>query len=222
MAKAPKPSEQRIVLEKISWEQFETILAEMGAERTTRFTFDRGRLEMMTPLDEHDRCHKLIESLILVLADIMQLPVEGYKAPTLKRFDLNIAIEPDTGYYLQHERDMRGKAAIDLAIDPPPDIVLDVALNKSTLDRLALYAALGVPEVWRYVSQPGDDFLKGNFQLYTLDGTGYVDSTSGFAFPFLPAGRILQFIDESDALGLMSALRSLREWLQDRHNDSGY
>ena len=214
MAKAPKPSEQRILLEKISWQQFETILMETGADRTTRFTFDRGRLEMMTPLNEHERCHKLIESLILVLMDEMQLPVEGYKAPTLRRADLRIAIEPETGYYIQHEAQIHGKAAIDLATDPPPDLVLDVSLNASALDRLSLYAALGVPEVWRYASQPGDDFFKGNLQIYSLNGNRYVESTQGLAFPFLPAGRILQFIDESDALGLMTALRSLREWLQ--------
>ncbi len=214
MAKAPKPSEQRIVLEKISWQQFETILAETGVERTTRFTFDRGRLEMMTPLDEHERCHKLIESLILVLVDEMQLPVEGYKAPTLMRSDLKLAIEPETGYYIQHAADVHSKAAIELRVDPPPDLVLDVSLNASTLDRLSIYAALGVPEVWRYVSQAGDDFFKGNLQTYRLHGTRYVESTNGFAFPFLPAGRILQFIDESDALGLMTALRSLRDWVQ--------
>jgi Uma2 family endonuclease len=217
MAKAPKPSEQRIVLENISWQQFETILTEMGAERTTRFTFDRDRLEMTTPLNEHERCHKLIESLILVLTDEMGLPVEGYKAPTLKRLDLGLAVEPETGYYIQHEQAVHGKATIDLTTDPPPDIVLDVALSKSTLNRLSLYAAMGVPEVWRYVSQQGDDFLKGNLQIYSLDGDRYVESTQSVAFPFLPAGRILQFIDESDALGLMTALRSLREWLQSVH-----
>lgn len=55
MAKKPKPSEQRLVLEKISWQQFEALLTEMGADRTARFTYDRGRLELMTPLEEHDR-----------------------------------------------------------------------------------------------------------------------------------------------------------------------
>ncbi len=213
--KAPKPSEQRLVLEDISWQQFEAILAETGADRTSRFTFDRGRLEMMTPLEEHDRCHKLIESLILVLVEVMKLQVEGYKAPTLKRPDLGLAVEPETGYYLQHVAAVQGKAAIDLALDPPPDLILDVSLSKSTLDRLALYAALSVPEVWCYVSQPGDDFLKGQLQIYGLDAQGYAVSAYSFAFPFLPAGRILQFIDESDALGLMTALRSLRAWLQD-------
>ncbi len=215
MAKGPKPSEQRLVLEKISWQQFETILAEMGTGRTTRFTFDRGRLELMTPLEEHDRCHKLIESLILVLVDEMKLRVEGYKAPTLKRPDLGLAVEPEAGYYIQHEAAMQGRSAIDLTVDPQPDLLLDVALNQSTLDRLSLYAALGVPEVWRYVSQAGADFLKGSLSLYCLVDGRYVEMAQGLAFPFLPAGRILQFIDQSDVSGLMTALRSLREWLQD-------
>jgi len=214
MAKAPKPSEQRVVLKNVSWQQFETLLAEMGAERSARFTFDRNRLELMTPLEEHDRCHKLIESLILVLADEGALRVEGYKAPTLKRPDLGIAIEPETGYYIQQAAAVRGKRAIDLAVDPPPDLVLDVSFSPRTENRLALYAAIGVAEVWRYVSQLGDDFLKGTLQIYCLEGDRYVEATHGLAFPFLPAGRILQFIDESDALGLMTALRSLREWLQ--------
>ncbi len=214
MAKAPKPSEQRIVLEKINWQQFEALLAEMGANRATRFTYDRGRLEMMTPLAEHDRCHKLIESLILVLVDTANLRVEGYKAPTLQRRDLGIAVEPDTGYYIQHEAQMRGKLAIDLSTDPPPDIILDVSLSSSSLDRLSLYAALDIPEVWCYISQPGDDFFKGTLQLYCLVDHRYIESAQGFAFPFLPAKQILQFIDQSDALGLMTALRVLREWLQ--------
>jgi Uma2 family endonuclease len=214
MAKAPKPSEQRIVLEKVSWQQFETLLADMGADRSTRFTLARGRLELMTPLEEHDRCHKLIESLILVLADEGTVRVEGYKAPTLKRPDLGIAIEPETGYYIQQAAAVGGKRAIDLAVDPPPDLVLDVSFSPRTSDRLALYAAIGIAEVWRYVGQPGDDFLKGTLQIYCLEGDRYVEATHGLAFPFLPAGRILQFIDESDALGLMTALRSLREWLQ--------
>lgn len=215
MAKKTKLSEQRIVLENISWQKFESLLSAMGTERTARFTYNRGRLELMTPLEEHDRCHKLIESLLLVLADAMKLPVEGYKALTLKRSDLNIAVEPETGYYIQHEQQVHGKGVIDLSIDPPPDLILDVSFNQSTFDRLSLYAAMGVPEVWQYVSQPGDDFLKGQLHIYGLEHHHYSEIANGFAFPFLPAGRILQFIDESDALGLMTALRSLRAWLED-------
>jgi len=215
MPKGPPPSEQRIVLDKVSWQKFETLLTEMGEQRTTRFTYDRGRLEMMTPLDEHERCHKLIESLILVLVDEMQLRVEGYKSPILKRADLKVGTEPDAAYYLQHEAQMRSKASIHLETDPAPDLILEVMLNKSAIDKLPLYAALGIPEVWRYVSKPGDDFFKGELLLYCLEQGGYIESPQGYAFPFMPASRILQFIDQSDTLGLMTALRFLREWTQE-------
>ncbi|HEY9615798.1 MAG TPA: Uma2 family endonuclease [Microcoleaceae cyanobacterium] len=215
MAKGPAPSEQRLILDQIKWQKYEAILADSRTQRTARFTYDRGRLEMMHPLDEHERCHKLIESLLLVLADELKLRIEGYKAPTLKRTDLQLGTEPESAYYIQHEPDMRGQPEINLETDPPPDLILEVALSKSAIDKLPIYARLGIPEVWRYLSQPGDNFLKGKLLIYCLQDQGYVESSSGLAFPFLPAGKILQFIDESDALGLMSALRNLRQWVQE-------
>jgi Uma2 family endonuclease len=216
MPKGPPPSEQRIVLDKISWQKYESLLAEMRHERTSRFTYDRGRLEMMTPLDEHERCHKLIESLILVLADEVGFPIESYKSPTLKIPDLRVGTEPDTAYYIQHESEMRGKHSIDLSVDPPPDLVLEVALNKSTLDKMSVYATLGIPEVWRYFSKVGEDFFKGDLHIYCWDGDLYSESSHSLAFPFLPTSRVLQFIEQSDTLGLPTGLRSLREWMQDR------
>ncbi|HEY9908748.1 MAG TPA: Uma2 family endonuclease [Thermosynechococcaceae cyanobacterium] len=214
MGKGPKPNEQRIVLEKISWQKFESILAEMDA-RTSRFTYDRGRLEMMTPLDEHERCRKLIESLLLVLAEELKLPMEGYVAPTLMRPDLGKAVEPDACYYFRHAAALQGKAAPDLAVDPPPDLVQEVALNKSTLDKLSIYAALGVPEVWRYLSQPGEDFWSGELLIYRLDGDRYIRSRSSLAFSALSAAKVLEFIEQSDSMGLMTALRLLRAWTQE-------
>lgn len=118
--KTPAPSEYRTVLPKVNWQKYEELLAEMAGDRTARFTFDRGRLEMMNPLEEHDRCCKLIESLLLVITDELDQPITSYKAPTLKREDLQIGTEPDTGYYLQNCDRMDGKRAIDLAVDPPP------------------------------------------------------------------------------------------------------
>ncbi|MGI0488845.1 Uma2 family endonuclease [Pantanalinema rosaneae CENA516] len=215
MAKGPPPSEQRLILDQIKWQKYEAILADSRSQRTARFTYDRGRLEMMHPLDEHERCHKLIESLLLVLADELRLRLEGYKAPTLKRTDLQLGTEPESAYYIQHEPEMRGQSEINLETDPPPDLILEVALSKSAIDKLPIYARLGIPEVWRYLSQPGDNFLKGQLLIYRLQDQGYVESNTGLAFPFLPAGKILQFIDESDALGLMSALRNFRQWVQE-------
>jgi Uma2 family endonuclease len=212
--KTPGSSEYRTVLPKITWQKYEALLAEMEETRTARFTFDRGRLEMMKPLEEHDRCSKLIESLLLVVTDELEQPITSYKAPTLKREDLQIGTEPDVGYYIQNCDRMDGRRALDLAVDPPPDLILEVELSRSALNKFAIYAKLGIPEVWRYISKPGDTFLKGQLFIHYLDGDRYLEADHGLAFPFLPAGRILQFIDQSDVEGLPKALRDLRLWVE--------
>lgn len=211
----PTPNEHRIVLDKISWQKFEMLVAEMGEERTTCFTYDRGRLEMMNPLEEHERCRKLIESLILVLVDEMEQAMEGYTAPLLKRPDLQLATEPDACYYIQHAALMHNRATIDALIDPPPDLVQEVALTKSSLEKLPIYTAFEIPEVWRYVTQPGEGFFKGELIIYCLEAGRYVESSRSLAFPFLPATKVLEFIEQSDSMGLMAALRVLRSWVQD-------
>ena len=211
----PPPSEHRTVLRKVNWQRYEQLLAEMERDRTARFSYYRGQLEMLQPLEEHERCHKLIESLILIIADEMGIAIASYPAPTLKRVDLQIGVEPDTAYYIQNAERMSRRPTIDLMQDPVPDLILDVELSRSDFNKFAMYAELGIPEVWRYCSKPGDSFLKGQFFIHYLDGDDYREEDFGLAFPFLPAGRILQFIDQSDASGLPKALRDLRLWAEE-------
>lgn len=216
MVNQRKPSEQRLILTSVNWQKYEQLLQELSEGRQARLTYDRGKLEMMNPLEEHERCHKLIESLILLVADELHLQVVGYPAPTLKRSDLSIGTEPEAAYYIQTAALMQSQTEIDLAVDPPPDLILEVELSRSEINKFALYAQLGVREVWRYISKPGDHFLKGNFFIHSLQGDRYLEDDYGLAFPFLSAGRILQFIDQSDAIGLMPALRDLRHWIQEQ------
>ena len=217
MPKGPPPSEKRLVLENVSWQQYEALLSDLNRDRKARLTYTHGQLEMMTPLEEHERCHKLVESFILVLADEMGLAVEGFEAPTLKRSDLQLGTEPDTAYYIQQAHRMKAHSQIDLMVDPSPDLILEVSLNKSEIEKFPLYAEMGIPEVWRYVSEPGEDFFKGLFQIFCLEAGHYYEAQTGYAFPFLPVGQIRLFIDQSDTLGLMSALRTLRAWLAEKH-----
>lgn len=213
--KGPAPNEQRIVLDRITWQKFETLLQEMGLERTTRLTYDRGTLELMNPLEDHERCRKLIESLILVLVDELKLPVESFTAPLLKRSDLGCAIEPDTAYYIQTANRMQHREAIDLSVDPVPDLLQEVSLTKPTIDPLLVYAQLGIPEVWRYITQSGENFFKGRMVIYWLEGDRYIESSASAVFPFLPSTKVLEFIEHSDAIGLMKALKLLRAWIQE-------
>ncbi|NJR49364.1 MAG: Uma2 family endonuclease [Leptolyngbyaceae cyanobacterium CSU_1_3] len=214
MAKKPTPTEKRVTLSGVSWPQFETLLAELGSQRVARLTYDRGKLEMMTPLEEHERCSRLLESLILVFADELVLQVNSIGSVLLMRPGLACCIQPESCYYLDREVEMRRRAELNLEQVAPPDLVVEVAITKGTIDRFAIYAAMGVLEIWQYVTTIGDDALKGSLKIYQLQDGQYIESANSFLFPFLPAKRVLEFLEQSDSLGLAQALILLRSWIK--------
>jgi Uma2 family endonuclease len=216
MSSSSVTSEQRVVLDKISWQKFENLLAELGAERATRFAYYRGRMEMMNPHEEHERYRKLIESLLLVLADETYLKVVGFNTALLQQPELQCAIEPNACFYISHAPQMLGRTNPDLSHDPVPDLVLDIAFTSSTLEKLPIYAALGIPEVWCYTSNNSNPVLEQQLTIYQLQNQQYFTSETSLAFNFLTAARVLEFIEQSDSLGLVQSLQLLRAWVQER------
>lgn len=213
MPRKPIATEQRVILPSVSWQQFEQLLVELGQERQTRLTYLRGKLEMMTPIEAHERCSKLIDSLILVLVDELAIPLTSITPVLLKHEALSCATEPDACYYLE-DRSLRSADQIDLSQDFPPDLLVEVALTRSNLDKLPIYATLGIPEVWRYITTAGDDVLKGDLLMYQLQDDRYIERSHSAAFPTLRADRVLEFLEQSDSMGLAAALRVLRAWIQ--------
>lgn len=216
MGKQSTPAENRVVLPGVSWQQFEQVLAELGPERTARLTYDRGKLEMMTPQADHDRCNRLIESCLLVVADELYLKLGVGGPVVLKRPDLGRAIEPDATYYLQPLPPERRQVELDLTQAPGPDLAVEISMTKGTIAPLPVYAAMEIPEVWRYITKSGDDILKGQLLFYQLQDSQYIETPNSKAFPFLTAKRVLEFMDQSDSLGLQKALNLLRDWLRQR------
>lgn len=212
MPKRPLPTEQRVILPNVDWQQFEKLLVELGEDRQTRLTYLRGKLEMMTPVEAHERCSRLIDSLILVVVDGLAMPITSLMPVTLKNAEMACATEPDACYYLKNRPSQR---EIDLTQDSPPDLLVEVALTQPKLEKLPIYAALGIPEVWRYITAAGEDMLKGKLLMYELQ-EGYVQRPNSLAFPFLPAERVLEFMQQSDSISLATALQLLRAWIEER------
>lgn len=215
MPKDRPPNEQRVVIPNVSWQQFEQLLIELGVDRLVRLTYARGKLEMMTPVADHDRCHKLLESLILVVADELKRPVEAIAPVMLKSPDLLCATEPDACYYFSTPS-LPHKSAIYLPPDPVPDLLVEVALTQSKLDKLPLYASLAIPEVWRYITTAGEDVLKGKLLIYCLQGDRYISQSHSNIFQRLSGDRILEFLEQSDSMSLSASLRVFRAWIQEK------
>src|SRR5262249_35357138 len=133
----------------------------------------------------------------------------SYGSMTFKRRALKRGLEPDECYWIQNEPLMRHKDQVDLAVDPPPDLVIEIDWTRSALDRQSIYEAMRVPEVWRYNGQ----VLR--VDLLGADGK-YVEGQVSGAFPFLPISEVERFMGMRKTLAETDLARQFRAWVRDR------
>lgn len=131
---------------------------------------------------------------------------------TLKRQDMSVGKEPDSCYYIQNEARVRGKTTIDLTQDPPPDLAIEIDITNSSLNQLALYADLGVPEIWRYDGR--------RLKIYQLQKKEYIECDYSPTFPLLPATKVEEFIEQCQTTGVITSVRQLREWVRNQQPNS--
>ncbi|MGG6296157.1 hypothetical protein ACQ4M4_17350 [Leptolyngbya sp. AN02str] len=221
--KQPDPTEQRVVLSDVSWQQFEALLHELGPNRTTRLTYSGRKLEMMSPLPEQTRCRKLIDSLIQLVAEAQAQPITAIAPVQLLHSDWRIAIAPSAIYYMGHNptldgitqvQDEDGEAVVTLDVNQaaPPQLAIDIAINKRQLKPLPIYASLGVSEVWCYQTFLGDDALKGELKIFNCQNDTYTEHRVSQLLPSLTVQRIQDFLQHSEAMGLVKAIALVREW----------
>src|SRR5947209_4892063 len=147
---APTPPTERVTFHGVSWQAYVTAADALPHPGNVRMTYDRGRLEFMVVSPEHERLKSLLRRLIEALAEEMDLPMAGYGSMTSRSEEQQRALEPDECYYFANLARLRGVQRLDLRIHPPPDLAVEIEVSRSALDRMAIYAALGVPEVWRF------------------------------------------------------------------------
>ncbi|WP_373526224.1 Uma2 family endonuclease [Nostoc sp.] len=200
--------EQRTVLHNISWETFEALLRDTGEDRGSRFAYDCGVLEIMTPFFEHENPKSNFGNFIIALAEELGIEIRRAGSTTLKRKISKRGIEPDTCYYIQNELAIRGKQTLDLENDPPPDLAIEIDITSSSVNKLGIYSALGVTELWRYDGQ--------NLKFYQLIEGQYVESKFSIAFPIVSVSDISRFIQQSKSIGEIALLKSFRTWVREK------
>jgi Uma2 family endonuclease len=198
--------EERTFLRNISWQLYESLLAEIGDDGKARLSYYHGNLEFMSPLFEHEHSNRLIERLISAIAETTDRDYAPSGSMTIKRPDLAAGKEPDSCYYFANEPAVRGKTKLDFTQDPPPDLAVEIDITSSSLNQLALYATLGVGEVWRY---DGAELI-----FYQLQSGEYVVVDRSPTFQMLAPARVLEFLSDCQADGVNQAVKSLRKWVQ--------
>ena len=198
--------ENRVILKGVSWSTFKALLADVGQDRAWRISYDGGLLEIRMPHLEHEVRKGLIESFIEATADELEIEVMKAGSLTLEREDLTRAVEPDTCFYIQNEASVRGKRDINLPEDLPPDLAIESDYTNSSVNKDSIYAAIGVPELWRY--------RRESLQVYQLVDGKYEKCDRSLAFPFLPVAEIPGFIEQSRTVGQRAAVRLFRQRIQ--------
>jgi Uma2 family endonuclease len=204
------PPGQRVILKNISWSEFETILADLGEHRASRLAYQHGELEIMTPLPEHERGKEIIGDVVKVLLEELDIEFCSLGSTTFRK-ETAQGLEPDQCFYIQNEAAIRGKNRIDLAIDPPPDLALEIDITSRTHPEI--YLALQVPELWR--------FERGQLSINVLRDDQYQEVARSPNFPdFNLTEMIPQVLAESKISGRNAALKKFRQWARSKLAES--
>src|SRR5947209_6294150 len=147
MGKAITSSGSCLRLYGVDWREYTRMLKAFADQRGVRLTYDRGELEIMSPTFEHDNDAYILGRFVDVLTEELGLPIKGGRSTTFRRKKKQRGLEPDNCYWIAHEAQVRGLRRIDLRIHPPPDLAIEVDVTHQSINRMRIYANLGVPEV---------------------------------------------------------------------------
>ncbi len=203
METVKSPAEQRVLLSNVSWETYERLLEDHLDSSAPRFTFDRGMLEIMSPSPEHEAYNRSIALLVESLAEELGIDVYDLGSTTFRHEDIERGFEPDSCFYIQNEGRIRGKDRIDLAVDPPPDLVVEIDITNPSINKLPIYAQFGVPEVWRYDGE--------RLAILKLEDGDYVETPESTALPALTSSTLSRLIERSKSERRTVWLKEVRE-----------
>jgi Uma2 family endonuclease len=190
-----------------TWKDYQRALADRdGLGRRYRISYDRGVLEIMPISESHARWQYLLILLVANFAVEKRIPLRGLGPLTCNREDLDRGLEPDACFYVQHEPLVRGRP-VDLHSDPPPDLAIEVDVTRPRRDRMGIYAALGIPEIWRYDGTTLTVLLLGE------DGA-YAAAANSAAFPIMPLAELTRRLATWNATDETTWLREWQAWVR--------
>jgi Uma2 family endonuclease len=197
-----------VILRNVSWDTYERLLADDEERVVPRIAYDRGVMELVTPSMPHEVDAGVIARVVEIVTAILDIPIRSAGRTTFRREDLERGFEPDASFYIQHEERIRGQREVDLTVDPPPDVVLEMEMSRSALNKLPLFASIGIPEVWRCDGE--------RVTILIRDGEGYRESSQSVALPVLTGEILTRFLALSRTELSPAWFRAVSAWAQEQ------
>ncbi|MGI8935855.1 Uma2 family endonuclease [Leptolyngbya sp. BC1307] len=206
------PEGQTIEIQDVSWSELEEILQDLGENRNTRIAYSDGVLSIVSPLPAHEIDKVCIGRCVEVLLDELERDYISYGSTTFKNEKMLKAVEPDDCFYLTYADRMAGKLRIDLDIDPPPELAIEVDLTSKT--QLEAYKGLGVAELWRYD--------QGCLRIDCLEAGEYVEKYESPLFPGWPIKEAVgRYVRKARTSNHRKAKKEFRQWVLEQIATAG-
>ncbi|MCA9185276.1 MAG: Uma2 family endonuclease [Pirellulaceae bacterium] len=202
--------EERFLVRDVSWDFYKRFCDEIG-ERPLRLSFTDGNLEIMITKSPHEFYKTILAKLIEMIIFELELPVRSGGNMTFQREDLEKGFEPDECWWIANESVVRKKLDFDFQLDPPPDVAIEIEISRSLVDRIGIYAAMRVPEIWRHDGH--------KLRFYVLGENGhYTNSPVSRSFPFLSPDHLTPYLSLEDDTDETTRVRRFVDWLREfRH-----
>ncbi len=204
----PPQDNPKVMLQGITWQTYQSLVQDLASQPANHLTYDNGMLEIFMPLPPHETYKRLLGRLVEIVTEELDLEIRSLSASTWSRKDLLKGVEADECYYIQHEAAVRGKLEIDLSMDPPPDLAIEIDISSPSLPRLPIYAALGVPEVWQFDGE--------RFKILGLAATEYVAQRQSLALPMVTVAVVQRFLIQAQEMGETSWAKMVRQWVKEQ------
>ncbi len=199
---------QRLILQGISWDFYEQLLDEFKSSNALHFAYDRGILEVEVPLFKHERPTEILQDLITSICLEKDINVLNAGKTTFRKRAKAKGVEADMAFYLKNEGKVRGLLDLDLSKDPPPDLVIEVDITSPSLNKMPIYAGLGVSEVWLYKGK--------KIEFYQLVGEKYEPINNSSALPFLSSEKATEFLQTGLTESFNKWIKDIRRWANEQ------
>jgi Uma2 family endonuclease len=199
---------ERLVLRDVGWHEFEAIVESLSSPRSSRIAYTKNRLEIVMPLAEHEDAKEIISDLLKTLMEELEIEFRSLGSTIFKKPD-DHGLEPDQCFYIKNEAIIRGKKRLDMTIDPPPDLAIEIDITSRTYPNI--YAQLQVPELWQ--------FEQGLLSIKVLENGEYINVAESPNFPGFNLIQIIpDFLKQSETIGRNALIKSFRQWIHNVKN----
>ncbi len=201
-------SDDCVVLLHVSWGTYERLLGDDEERRIPRMTYDQGALELVTPSKPHVVDAATITRFVDIVAAVLGIPIQSTASTTFRRQDLERGFEPEASFYVQNEARVRNRREVDLTVDPPPDLILEMEMSRSARDKLPLFASMGISEVWLCDGE--------RVSIFILDRErgSYRELSHSQALPALTSEVVTRFLAESRTMLSPDWFQAVSDWAQ--------